>query len=91
MPPLPVITKTSCNLRRNIETTQSKNVRGTGCKMQMQKQDNCQEIMYEVVKYEDVVKLQQGVRIATKEFVKILPKGFGRPNQELNSVNIFQN
>ena len=41
MPPLPVITNTSCNLRRNIETMQSKNVGRTGCKMQMQKQDNC--------------------------------------------------
>ena len=50
MPPLPFITNTSCNLRRNIETTQSKNVGRTGCKMQMQKQDNCQEMLYEGVK-----------------------------------------
>ena len=37
------------------------------------------------------VKMQQGVRISTKEFVKMLSKGFGRSKQEFNSVNIFQN
>ena len=31
------------------------------------------------------------LRIATKEFFKMLPKCFGRPSQELDSVNSFQN
>ena len=31
------------------------------------------------------------LKIATKEFAKMLPKRFGRPNQELDSVNSFQN
>ena len=55
------------------------------CKCKCRKRDNCQEMLYEGVK------MQQVVRIATKEFVRMLPKGFGHPNQEINSVNMFQN
>ena len=44
-----MLTNTSCNLQRNIETTKSKNVSWTRWKMQMQKQNNYQE-MYQHVK-----------------------------------------
>ena len=64
-----MLTNTSCNLQRNIETTKSKNVSWTRWKMQMQKQNNYQEV-YQHVK----LQLLKNARIATKEFVKMLPK-----------------
>ena len=67
-----MLTNTSCNLQRNIETTKSKNVSWTRWKMQMQKQNNYQEV-YQHVK----LQLLKNARIATKEFVKMLSKHLG--------------
>ena len=53
--------------KRNIETSKIKNVSWTRWKMQMRKQNNYQEMLYQHLK----LQLLKNARIATKEFVKM--------------------
>ena len=74
-----MLTNTSCNLQRNIETSKIKNVSWSRWKMQMRKQNNYQEMLYQHLK----LQLLKNARIATKEFVKMLSKRLGTQNKLL--------
>lgn len=62
-----MLTNTNCNLQRNIETSKIKNVSWTRWKMEMRKQNNYQDMLYQHLK----LQLLKNARIATKEFVKM--------------------